>query len=79
MKVGKLGEFDFMIRLNLFIDKVLFYFCDKGEGYVKFYLDEYDWREFKDEEGFFNLNFLCCYFKKFVNEFLSDVEVFGGF
>ncbi|XP_068712037.1 cyclic GMP-AMP synthase-like receptor [Montipora foliosa] len=78
VKVGKPDEFDFMIRLNLLTDKASFHPCDKGEGYVKLDLDEYDWREFKDEEGFFNPNLLCRHFKKLVNESSSDAEVPDG-
>ena len=78
VKVGKPDEFDFMIRLNSLTDKASFHRCHKGEGYVKLELDEHDWKEFKDEEGFFNPNLLCRHFKKLVNESLSDAEVPDG-
>ena len=78
VKVGKPDEFDFMIRLNSLTDKASFHRCHKGEGYVKLELDEHDWKEFKDEEGFFNPNLLCRHFKKLVNETLSDAEVPDG-
>ena len=78
VKVGKPDEFDFMIRLNSLSDKASFHSCHKGEGYVKLGLDEHDWKEFKDEEGFFNPNLLCRYFKKLVNESLIDADVPDG-
>lgn len=78
VKVGKPDEFDFMIRLNSLTDKASFHLCHKGEGYVKLHLDEHEWKEFKDEEGFFNPNLLCRHFKKLVNESLSDAEVPDG-
>ena len=78
VKVGKPNEFDFMIRLNSLSDKASFHPCHKGEGYVKLQLDEHDWKEFKDEEGFFNPNLLCRHFKKLVNESLSDAQVPDG-
>ena len=78
VKVGKPDEFDFMIRLNSLTDKASFHPCHKGEGYVKLGLDEYDWKEFRDEEGFFNPNLLCRHFKKLVNESLSDADVPDG-
>ena len=78
VKVGKPNEFDFMIRLNSLSDKALFHPCHKGEGYVKLQLDEHDWKEFKDEEGFFNPNLLRRHFKKLVNESSSDVQVPNG-
>lgn len=78
VKVGKPDEFDFMIRLNSLTDKASFHPCHKGEGYVKLHLDEHEWKEFKDEEGFFNPNLLCRHFKKLVNESLSDAEVPDG-
>ena len=78
VKVGKPNEFDFMIRLNSLSDKALFHPCHKGEGYVKLQLDEHDWKEFKDEEGFFNPNLLCRHFKKLVNESLSAADVPDG-
>ena len=78
VKVGKPDEFDFMIRINALTDKALFHPCHKGEGYVKLELDGHDWKEFKDEEGFFNPNLLCRLFKKLVNESLSDAEVPDG-
>ena len=66
---------DFMIRLTSLTDKVLFHPCHKGEGYVKLDLDGHDWKEFKDEEGFFSPNILSRHFKKLVNESLSHAEV----
>ena len=78
VKVGKPDEFDFMIRINSLTDRASFHPCDKGEGYVKLDLNEPDWNEFKDEEGFFNPNRLCRHFKKLVNESLSDTEVPDG-
>ena len=81
VKGGKPNEFEFMIRLNSLTDKASFYPCHKGEGYVKLGaidLVEHDWKEFKDEEGFFNPNLLCRYFKKLVNESSSEAQVPGG-
>ena len=81
VKVGKPDEFDFMIRLNSLTDKASFHPWHKGEGYVKLGAidqDEHDWKEFRDEEGFFNPNLLCRHFKKLVNESSSDAEVPDG-
>lgn len=78
VKVGKPDEFDFMIRINSLTDKASFHPCHKGEGYVKLDLDEYDWKEFKDDEDFFSPNLLCRHFKKLVNESLCDTEVPEG-
>ena len=77
-KVCKPDEFDFMIRIDSLTDKPLFSPCDKGEGYVKLFLDEQEWEEFKDEEGFFNPHMLSRFFKKLVNASLSDAELPEG-
>ena len=77
-KVCKPDEFDFMIRIDSLTDKPLFRPCDKGEGYVKLFLDEQEWEEFKDEEGFFNPHMLSRFFKKLVNASLNDAELPEG-
>ena len=55
VKVRRPDEFDFMIRIDLLTDKPLFHKCDRGDGYTKLILDEQEWEEFKDDEGFFTL------------------------
>ena len=77
-KVCQPDEFDFMIRIDSLTDKPIFRPCDKGEGYVKLFLDEQGWEEFKDDEGFFNPHMLSRFFKKLVNASLSDAEVPEG-
>ena len=77
-KVGQPDEFDFMIRIDSLTDKPLFRPCDKGEGYVKLFLAEEEWEEFKDDEGFFNPHMLSGFFKKLVNASLNDAELPEG-
>jgi len=77
-KVGQPDEFDFMIRIDSLTDKPLFRPCDKGEGYVKLFLAEEEWEEFKDDEGFFNPHMLSRFFKKLVNASLNDAELPEG-
>ena len=77
-KVGQPDEFDFMIRIDSLTDKPSFRPCDKGEGYVKLFLDEEEWEEFKDDEGFFNPHMLSRFFKKLVNASLDDAELPEG-
>ena len=74
VKVCRPDEFDFMIRIDSLTDKPLFHPSDKGEGYTKLILDEQEWEEFKDEEGFFNPNLLSRFFKKLVNTSLNNAE-----
>ena len=74
VKVGRPDEFDFMIRIDSLTDKLLFHSCDKGEGYTKLILQEQEWEEFNDDEGFFNPNLLSRFFKKLVNISLSNAE-----
>lgn len=74
VKVGRPHEFDFMIRIDSLTDKPLFHPCDRGEGYTKLILQEREWEEFKDDEGFFNPNLLSRFFKKLVNTSLSYAE-----
>ena len=78
VKVRQPDEFDFMVRINSLTNKPSFYPCGKGDGYVKLALNEKQWEEFKDEQGFFSPNLLCRHFKKLVNESLSDTEVPEG-
>ena len=78
VKVHEPDEFDFMVIINSLTKKPLFYPCEKGDGYVKIALEEDEWKEFKDEQGFFSPNLLSRHFKKLVNEFLSDTEVPEG-
>ncbi|KAJ7382858.1 hypothetical protein OS493_032496 [Desmophyllum pertusum] len=78
VKVRQPDEFDFMIRINSLTNKPSLHSCDKGDGYVKLGLDEQGWEEFKDEKGFFNPNLISRYFKKLVNESLSDAEMPEG-
>ena len=78
VKVCRPDEFDFMIRIDSLTDKPLFHPCDKGEGYTKLVLDEQEWEDFKDEDGFFNPNLLSRFFKKLVNASLSDAALPGG-
>ena len=77
-KVCQPDEFDFMIRIDSLTDKPLFRPCDKGEGFVKLFLDEEGWEEFKDDEGFFNPHMLSRFFKKLVNVSLDDAELPEG-
>ena len=74
VKVGRPDEFDFMIRIDSLTDKPLFHPCDKGKGYTKLILQEQEWEEFKDDEGFFNPNLLSRFFKKLVNTSLNNAE-----
>ena len=78
VKVQQPDEFDFMIRINSLTNEPLLYPCDKGDGYVKLALNDDEWSEFKDEQGFFSPNQLSRHFKKLVNESLSDVDVPEG-
>lgn len=75
VKVHQPDEFDFMIALDDLRNKPKLYTSDKGNGYVKLVLDESGWKEFEDDEGFFNPNLLSRHFKKLVNEALSDAEI----
>ena len=77
-KVCQPDEFDFMIRIDSLTDRPIFRPCDKGEGYVKLFLDEQGWEEFKDDEGFFNPHMLSRFFKKLVNASLNDAELPEG-
>ena len=58
-KVRQPDEFDFMVKLNSLTNKPSFHQCEKREGYVKLALEETEWREFRDEEGFFSPNMVC--------------------
>lgn len=78
VKVGRPDEFDFMIRIDSLFNKSSFHPCDKGEGYTKLILQEQEWEEFNDDEGFFNPNLLSRFFKKLVNTSLSDAELPEG-
>jgi len=78
VKVRRPDEFDFMIRIDSLTNKPFFHPCDKGEGYTKLILDEHEWEEFKDDEGFFNPNLLSRFFKKLVNASLSDAALPDG-
>ena len=79
VKVGQPDEFDFMIRIDSLTNKPSFHCCDKGEGYVKLSMNEHGWKEFNDEQNFFNPSQLCRHFKKLVKSIsLSDVEVPEG-
>ena len=78
VKVHQPDEFDFMVRINSLTNKPLFYPCEKGDGYVKIALEEDEWKEFKDDQGFFSPNLLSRHFKKLVNESLSDTDVPEG-
>lgn len=78
VKVGQPDEFDFMIRIDSLINKPSFHPCDKGEGYTKLILQEQEWEEFNDDEGFFNPNLLSRFFKKLVNASLSTAELPEG-
>ena len=78
VKVCQPDEFDFMIRIDSLADKPLFRPCDKGEGYVKLFLDEQGWEEFTDNEGFFSPHMLSRFFKKLVNVSLTDTELPEG-
>lgn len=78
VKVHQPDEFDFMIRINALNNGPLFHPCDKGDGHVKLTLNDDEWKEFKDEQGFFSPNRLSFYFKKLVNEALSDTEIPQG-
>ena len=42
------------------------------------FLDEQEWEEFKDDEGFFNPHMLSRFFKKLVNASLNDAELPEG-
>ena len=77
-KVCRPDEFDFMIRIDSLADKPLIRPCDKGESYVKLLLDEQEWEEFKDDEGFFNPHMISRFFKKLVNASLSDAALPEG-
>ena len=61
-KVCRPDEFDFMIRIDSLADKPLIRPCDKGESYVKLLLDEQEWEEFKDDEGFLNPHMISVLF-----------------
>ena len=78
VKVGRPDEFDYMIRIDSLINKPAFHPCDKGEGYTKLILQEQEWEEFNDDEGFFNPNLLSRFFKKLVNASLSTAELPEG-
>ena len=78
VKVRRPDEFDFMIRIDSLTNKPFFHPCDKGEGYTKLILDEHEWEEFKDDEGFFNPNLLSRFFKRLVNASLSDAKLPDG-
>ena len=67
-----------MVRINSLTNKPLFYPCEKGDGYVKIALEEDEWKEFKDDQGFFSPTLLSRHFKKLVNESLSDTDVPEG-
>jgi len=77
-KVCQPDEFDFMIRIDSLADKPLIRPCDKGESYVKLLLDEQEWEEFKDDEGFFNPHMISRFFKRLVNASLRDAELPEG-
>ena len=78
VKVHKPDEFDFMVRINCLTNKPSMHPSDKGQGYVKLALNEDEWTEFKDEQGFFSPNLLSRHFKKLVSESLSNTEVPEG-
>ena len=77
-KVCRPDEFDFMVRIDSLADKPLIRPCDKGESYVKLLLDEQEWEEFKDDEGFFNPHMISRFFKKLVNASLSNAALPEG-
>ena len=79
-KVCEPNEFDFMVKITPLTDKpsILQSSCAKDDGYVQLSLQEDQWKDFRDEEGFFSPYLLSRHFKKLIMESISDVETPEG-
>ena len=79
-KVCEPNEFDFMVKITPLTDKpsILQSSCARDDGYVQLSLEEDQWKDFRDEKGFFSPYSLSRYFKKLIMESISDVETPEG-
>ena len=79
-KVCEPNEFDFMVKITPLTDKpsILQSSCARDDGYVQLSLEEDQWKDFRDEKGFFSPYLLSRHFKKLIMESISDVETPEG-
>ena len=77
-KVREPNEFDFMIQMDSLSNTPLLRPCDKGDGYVKLSLENREWEDFRDADGFFSPNLLSRFFKQLVNKSLNDIKIPEG-
>ena len=78
VKVQRPDEFDFKVRIDCLTNKSLLYPCENNPGYLRLAQDDEKWKEFTDEQGFFNPNKICRHFKRLVNESWSTIDVPEG-
>ena len=69
-----------MVKITPLTDKpsILQSSCARDDGYVKLSLEEDQWKDFRDEKGFFSPYLLSRHFKKLIMESISDVETPEG-
>ena len=79
-KVCEPNEFDFMVKITPLTDKpsILQSSCARDNGYVQLSLKEDQWKDLRDEKGFFSPYLLSRRFKKLIMESISDVETPEG-
>ena len=79
-KVCEPNEFDFMVKITPLTDKpsILQSSFVRDDGYVQLSLKEDQWKDFRDEKGFFSPYLLSRYFKKLIMESICDVETPEG-
>ena len=78
VKVHRPDEFDFKVRIDCLTNKSLLYPCENNPGYLRLGQDDEKWKEFQDEQGFFNPYKICRHFKRLVNESWSTIDVPEG-
>ena len=78
VKVQRPDEFDFKVRIDCLTNKSLLYPCENNPGYLRLAQDDEKWKEFTDEQGFFNPYKICRHFKRLVNESWSTIDVPEG-
>ena len=78
VKVQRPDEFDFKVRIDCLTNKSLLYPCENNPGYLRLGQDDEKWKEFTDEQGFFNPYKICRHFKRLVNESWSTIDVPEG-
>ena len=79
-KVCKPNEFDFMVKITPLTDKplILQSSCARDDGSVQLFLQEDQWKDFRDEKGSLSPYLLSGHLKKLIMESICDVEIPEG-